>query len=233
MTTEVWTPQLEYFSRSHRAIAMDPRGQGQSDKPSEGHFTAVRARDIKAVVDQLKLAPVVLVGATMAVQEIAAYVEQFGTETLAGLVLVNGVATGNYDASMTPALLNYVASVQKDRRAATERFVRNQFKKPQEESYLRRLMDAVLLTPTDSAVAIFLGSFTSDYRTSLARIDRPTLIVVSADLPWQAAYDELYAQVKGSRLERIPGVGHALWVDDAPRFNSLLTEFLSPLNKGH
>lgn len=130
MTTAIWEPQLEHFSKTHRAVAMDPRGQGRSDKPPDGYFPAARARDIKAVVDQLKLAPVVLVGATMAVQEIAAYVEQFGTETVAAFVLVNGVATGNFDPTMTPALLNYVAAIQKERPAATERFVRNQFQKP-------------------------------------------------------------------------------------------------------
>lgn len=88
----------------------------------------------------------------------------------------------------------------------------------------------MLRTRTDSALAIFLGSFISDYRAALAKFDRPTLIVVSADLPWQAAYDELHSQVKGSRLERMSGVGHALWLDDVPGFNTTLTKFLSAVN---
>lgn len=230
MTTDVWEPQIEYFSKTHRVVSMDPRGQGGSDKPAEGYYPEERARDIKAVVDQLKLAPVVLVAATMAVQEVAAYVDQFGTQSIRGLVFVNGVATGNYDPSMTPALLNYVSALQRDRRAATERFVRNQFRKPQDGSYIQRLISAVLLTRTDSAVAIFLGSLTSDYRAALAKVDCPTLIIVSADLPWQPAYDELHAQVKDSRLERVAGVGHALWLDDVQGFNATLNKFLSGLN---
>ena len=65
-------------------MAIDPRSQGESSQTGEGLYPAARARDIKAVVDQLKLAPVVLVGWSMGAAEVAAYVDQFGTDTLAG-----------------------------------------------------------------------------------------------------------------------------------------------------
>lgn len=183
----IWEPQIAHFAKTHRVVAMDPRSQGESSQTSEGHYPAARARDIKAVVDQLKLAPVVLVGWSMGVTEAAAYVDQFGTDTLAGLVLVDGWAGADYDPKVTPQMWQWAAGFQKNRQAQTEAFVRSMYKKPQSEEYLKRVTQASLRTPTNSAVALFVGAFTSDYRPALAKIDKPTLIV-AAQSPWVTAY---------------------------------------------
>ena len=41
------------------------------------------------------------------------------------------------------------------------------YKKPQNEEYLKRVTQASLRTPTNSAVALFVGAFTSDYRPAI------------------------------------------------------------------
>jgi pimeloyl-ACP methyl ester carboxylesterase len=38
-------------------------------------------------------------------------------------------------------------------------------------------------------------------------------------------------QIAGSRLERFESAGHALFVDEADRFNAVLDEFLNGLTK--
>ena len=88
----IWEYQLAHFGKQYRTIAIDPRSQGFSSKPVEGHYPAARARDIKSVLDQLRVESVVIVAATSAVAEVISYVDQFGTQRLAGLVLVNGIA---------------------------------------------------------------------------------------------------------------------------------------------
>jgi microsomal epoxide hydrolase len=231
MPAWIWEHQIEHFSKHYRVVAMDPRGQGASDKPNEGYHPAARARDIKAVVDELQLAPVVLVGWSMGVSEVAAYVDQFGTEGVAGVVLVDGIAGGPYDPELSPRMLQWAASFDRNRRATTEAFVRGMYRKPQREDYLRRVTEASLATPTDSALALFVGAFTSDLRPVLAKFDRPTLIVVAwAEAnPFNTLYEELHQRIPGSRFEKFTGVGHALFVDEAPRFNSLLGEFVLSL----
>jgi pimeloyl-ACP methyl ester carboxylesterase len=67
----IWENQISHFSPDYRVVAMDPRSQGDSSKAGEGNYPASHARDIKAVIDQLHMAPVVLVGWSMAVTEIA------------------------------------------------------------------------------------------------------------------------------------------------------------------
>jgi non-heme chloroperoxidase len=229
MPAWIWEHQLASFSKSCRVVALDPRGQGDSDKPNDGYDPATRARDIKAVVDELQLAPVVLVGWSMGVPEVVAYVDQFGTDGVAAVVLVDGIAGGPYDPEVSPRMLQWVASFGRNRRAATEAFVRSMYRQPQSEAYLQRVTEAALATPTDSALMLFVSAFTNDLRPALAKFDRPTLIVVAwtEGNPFNALYEELHQKIPGSRFEKLHGVGHALFVDDAPRFNSLLTDFLT------
>lgn len=234
MPAWIWEQQIAHFSKTHRVVAIDPRSQGESSQESEGLYPAARARDIKAVIDQLKLAPVVLVGWSMGVTEIAAYVDQFGTEGLAGIVLVDGIAGSDYDPKFTPQLLGWAASFQVDRPKATAEFVRSMYRKPQSEEYLNRVAQAALRTPTNSAVALLTGMLTSDYRPALAKINKPTLVVVAGDEktnPYFSWYKDVQQRIAGAKLETVPGTGHALFVDDAARFNSLLDDFLAGLGK--
>src|SRR5207253_9838612 len=62
MPAEIWEPQLRYFVRSHRVIALDPRSQGASDRVSEGNFVDRRAQDVHELLRHLGAQPVVLVG---------------------------------------------------------------------------------------------------------------------------------------------------------------------------
>ena len=225
----IWEEQLAHFAKKHRVVAIDPRSQGESSKPAVGHHPAARARDIKSVVDQLRLAPVVIVAATSGVTEVASYVDQFGTETLAGLVLVNGIAGRDYDQATTSSLLGYANSFQVDRQKAAERFVRGLYKRPRSEDYIQRMIRATMQMPANSSLALIVGGIASDNRPALAKINKPTLIVVTRVEAWMQFYEDLKKRIDGSRLEVFEGAGHALFVDEAARFNALLDGFLDSL----
>ena len=227
----VWEKQIAHFAEAHRVVAMDPRSQGESSQTAEGLYPAARARDIKAVVDQLKLAPVVLVGWSMGAAELAAYVDQFGTDTLSGLVFVDGWAGRDYDPNMFPSMFQWVPGFQKDRPKWTDDFVRSNFlfKKPQSEEYVKRLTNAMLKTPTNSAMAIWLGYIASDFRPALAKIDKPTLIIAATEGLCGSVCEDMHKRIRGSHLEIMENVGHALIVDDPERFNSLLESFVRGL----
>lgn len=232
MPAWIWQKQIDYFSKNYRVVAMDPRSQGESTITSEGLFPAARARDIKAVVDQLHLAPVLLVGWSMAVTELAAYVDQFGTNGVAGFVFVDdnfgGLAPGEGTTD-----LRFIAEILADRQKNTDAFVHNLcFKKPQPADYLNRVIGACMHTPTSDAVALLVGKYAADYRATAAKIDRPALFCY-ADSPYMppAARTQMQQSVKGSRLEVFHGDGHALFVDDAAQFNSVLENFLTSLQR--
>jgi microsomal epoxide hydrolase len=205
---------------------MDPRSQGESTKTAEGLYPEMRARDIKAVVDQLHLAPVVLVGWSMGVGEVASYINQFGNDGVAGIVLVDGIA--GIDDQMAVGMTKFAGAMMKDRRTQTEAFVRNMYKKPQSEEYIQRVTAAALETPTADAMALFLGLVSTDNRPALAKFARPTLLVVTKS-PFDPIYFDMQKRIPGARLEQFEDAGHALFVDDAERFNAVLDEFLKGL----
>ncbi len=224
----IWQKQIDHFSRTYRVVAMDPRCQGDSSQTTDGLSPAARARDIKAVVDQLHLAPVVLVGWSMAVGEIASYIDQFGTGDVAAVVFVDDAPGADIPAPAYKDVFVFINGFLADRRAATVPFVRSWFKKPQPEEYINRVVEVSLRTPTNTAVALLVGKFGTDNRAALAKIDKPALIV-GRKSPYDFIITAMQKQIPGSRLEIFEDAGHALFVDDADRFNSLLDNFLADL----
>jgi non-heme chloroperoxidase len=226
MPADIWRPQLDHFSRTHRTIAIDPRCQGTSSCPPEGLDSATRARDIRAVVAHLELKSVVLVAWSQAVTEAAAYVDQFGTADVAGLVFVDGVAGGEFDAATIGRIVSSLAAFQSDRAAATDAFVRRMYFRSQPEPYIEAIKRASVSTPTSAAIAMSVGALTADYQRVLPTIDKPCLIVAPA-----AGMLDLYRSMRdklpNARLVTIDRAGHAVFVDAPDEFNRLLAEFVA------
>jgi non-heme chloroperoxidase len=221
----IWQSQIDYFSHDYRVVAMDPRSQGQSSQTNDGLYPAARARDIKAVVDQLHLAPVVIVAWSMAVVETMAYVEQFGTGDFAGLILVDNDAGGRApaDADQDFGLLK---GVLEDRQKAADGFIRTlNFKKPHPEDYIDKVEKASLQVPTNSAVALLVGYFVADYRPVLPKIDKP-VVICAAKSGYMSTIVAMQKNIPSSKLEIFEGDGHALFVDDPDKFNALVEDFL-------
>ncbi|MFE6775410.1 alpha/beta fold hydrolase [Streptomyces sp. NPDC057702] len=61
-----WAETARWLSTRYRAVALDQRGHGRSDKPSDGPFTReAYVADAEAAVEQLGLGPVTLIGHSM------------------------------------------------------------------------------------------------------------------------------------------------------------------------
>ncbi len=228
MPAEIWEPQLSHFAKKYRVVAMDPRCQGESSQTTEGHYPDARARDIRAVVEQLKLAPVVLVGWSMGVSEVVGYVGQFATQGVAGLVFVDGTAGIEPDLDVMRTVFARVREFQADRPAATAHFVRSMHRSEQPQEYLDRITRASLRTPTNTAMALMLGALATDQRETLGKINVPSLLV-AADGPYLRFFQTMHGRIAGSHLKVFEGVGHALFVDAAQKFNSELEAFVLAL----
>src|ERR1700683_419420 len=151
MPAWIWQKQIDEFSKNYHVIAVDPRSQGESDKPPYGHLPETRSRDYKELVDHLGLKKPVLVGWSMACGEIIKYAEQFGTDNVGGLVLVDGYVTDKPSDLFAP-ISGWMNLLQQDRQKQADGFVRSMFKKPQPEDYLKRLIDASMQPPAATAV---------------------------------------------------------------------------------
>jgi microsomal epoxide hydrolase len=229
MPAWIWDAQIRHFGEHYHVIALDPRSQGDSDKVSDGNYPERRAQDVKELVENLKLGPAVLVGWSLAVSDLLAYAEQFGGSNVRAYVLVDGFVWDKQDPEFVTSILGFYRQVQVNRRDFTGKFVRSMYKKPQPEDYIQRLVTASLQMPTDSAITASVSSIArADWRPAIRKLDRPVLIVCETALKSGAA-DLIKSMVPSARVELFDDAGHALFVDDADRFNSVLDDFLRRL----
>ena len=229
MPAWIWEGQIQHFAEHYHVIALDPRSQGESEKAAEGNYVERRAKDIQELIESRKLGPVVLVGWSLAVPEVLSYAEQFGGANVRGYVLVDGLTWEKQDLEFVGAMLGMYKQLQVNRRPFTERFVRSMYKKPQSEEYIARVMAASLLMPTDSAIAASLSSVSrTDWRPAMAKLDRPVLVMCESSIRAMTA-DPIKKNVPAAQVEAFADAGHALFVDDAERFNKVLEEFVKNL----
>src|SRR5262249_32559131 len=183
------------------------------------------AKDIKPVVDQLKLQPLVLVGWSLAVPEVVNYAAHFGSKHLIGLVLVDGLIGIDASVSFYQTTVDFWAQLQVDRVVKTQEFVRSIFCQPQPEAYLKKLTEVALRTPTNTVMTLIDNYLLQDFRPLLPRIEVPTFVatVENHRLSYMQAIQKLLPH---SHLEIFKSAGHALFVDQPEIFNRLLEEFI-------
>ena len=94
---DIWHRQIDTFAKKHRVIAFDPRSEGESTKTTSGNTPEIRAQDLHALLERLGVRRPVLIGWSQGVQDIATYVERYGTKELAGIVLVDAAISDGAD----------------------------------------------------------------------------------------------------------------------------------------
>jgi non-heme chloroperoxidase len=222
MPAWIWQKQIDEFSKKYHVIAVDPRSQGESDKPPYGHLPETRARDYKELVDHLGLKQPVMVGWSMGCGELVKYAEQFSADNVGGFVLVDGFLSDKPSSEMFFFISGWMNLLQQDRQKQADAFVRSMYKKAQTEDYYKRVVDASMQVPPDTAVVLIYNGF--------AKMNRPVLLAYQPDT--QQSADFVKAKLGDKvRLERFDGDGHALFVDDPEKFNRVLEEFLQSLSK--
>ena len=223
MPAWIWAPQIAAFSAQYHVVAFDPRGQGDSDVPATGYEPGRRGQDIAELVAHLEPVPVVIVGWSLGVLDTLAYVHEDGDALIAGLVLVDN-SVGEEPAPIpVPPPLHRRPRPPHD--VAMRLFVQGMFRRPQGADYLDRLTEAALRTPEAASRALLSYPVPRTYwREAIYSTAKPVLYVVRPSFAAQAA--NLQARRPNTETALFADAGHALFVDDAARFNALLAGFI-------
>jgi non-heme chloroperoxidase len=228
----LWNEQLQKFSQHMRVVAIDPRSQGESTKTPDGDTPEFRARDLRDVLADLKISRCVLVGWSQGVQDVAAYVQQFGTESLAGIVLVDSpVSAGPAEIEINPqfseGVLSRLNGYVTEPREYCEGMVRSIFMQPHPDLDVQRIVNSTLQTPAAIAISMLVSdTFGVDRRPALAKINKPTLFIASGASPLLAAERETAALISGAQFLVVQGAGHAVFVDQPEKFDDALQSFI-------
>jgi microsomal epoxide hydrolase len=222
MPAWIFAPQIAYFSQTYRVIAFDPRGQGGSQIASTGYNPARRGADIADLLAQLGPRPVVIVGWSLGVLDTLAYIHQDGDARIAGLVLIDNSVGEN----PPPLPQRWRPGPVLSHAAYMRAFVAHMFRTYQTPAYLNRLTAATLVTPACDAAALLRYPVPRSYwRAAIFATDKPVLYVVRPGLRGQA--ENLLKDRPDTEIAIFGDAGHALFVDDASRFDALMARFLA------
>src|SRR4029450_10703079 len=94
---DIWRHQIDTFAKTYRVITFDPRSQGESTKTTSGNTPEIRAKDLHTLLEHVGTKHPILIGWSQGVQDVAAYVERYGTKDLAGIVLVDAAVSDGAD----------------------------------------------------------------------------------------------------------------------------------------
>jgi microsomal epoxide hydrolase len=225
MPASVWLPQLEQLSKSYYALALDPRGQGESDVPAAGYTAERRATDLHEFLKPLN--QVLLVAWSLGALEALQYVQMFGSSHLAGLVLVDS-SVGEEPAP--PPGGTFKQRLQDDRDGMLKEFVRAMFAKPRPEPEIQALIYETKRMRLEDSLALLSYPFERGHWRQIARaFDKPLLYVVTPQFAAQAA--NLQKARPETRVEVFTEAGHALFVDETEKFNALIDNFAKSLSR--
>jgi microsomal epoxide hydrolase len=221
MPAWIFAPQIAAFQTRYRVVALDPRGQGDSDVPASGYDHNRRGQDIAELLAHLGTSRVVLIGWSLGVLDTLAYVHTHGDGRIAGLVLVdNSVGEEPAPGPRKPSHAPPIAHA-----TFMARFVRSMFHTPQSSDYLEQLTEAAMRLPEPDAVKLLNYPVPRTYwREAVYSTSKPVLYVVRPWLSGQA--ENLARHHPAAQSEIFADAGHALFVDDAQRFNAVMDDFL-------
>jgi non-heme chloroperoxidase len=223
MPAWIFQRQIAAFSRAYHVVALDPRGQGDSDIPPDGYNLIRRGQDIGDLLAELPGRPVLLVAWSLGVLDSLSYVQQAGDARLAGLVLIDN-SIGE-EPPPQPSPLPLRRGPRLEREVQMRRFVQGMFRSAPGEAYLARLTETALRTPVEAAARLASYPVPRSYwRDAVYSVRKPILYVVRPRFAEQAA--NLAAQHPTAETALFSEAGHALFVDEPARFDSLLQDFI-------
>ena len=86
-SSQMWEYQIDDLVNSgHRVIAYDRRGFGKSSQPWDGYDYNTLTDDLKALIDQLQLKDITLVGFSMGGGEVVRYFSRYKGEGVSKVV---------------------------------------------------------------------------------------------------------------------------------------------------
>ena len=242
LTGESWdgvVPAL--LDAGHRVVTYDRRGFGASGMTDvSGYDYDLLTSDLAALLDELDLHDVTLVGFSMGGGEVARYVGNHGESRLRGVVFISAIppwllkSDDNPDGGLDMASARGMQDqLREDREGFLDEFLTNFFTadgelKVTEEQRQRALALAAQADLDAAAACIVL--WTSSFADDVARITVPTLVVHGdgdAIVPFEVSGKRTHEQVAGSQLVLVEGGPHGLLDSHTDDVARALLEFLS------
>lgn len=223
----IWEPLIENWPEGAGELLIpDLRGTGWSAKPREGYTLDDYVADIVHVIDELKLAELILVGHSMG-GVIAMRVALERPQALKQLVLVSPVPPGGVP--LSEGDVAYFRSLGGTRAGAEQVLGMMMTRKPDAAAFERAAS-----TASTVAIEAFLGGFdawrTANFADRVGAITTPTVVFggeLEQPLSPALLKEHVVSRIPGATFVPVPEVGHYPFVESPIEFARLLRASLS------
>lgn len=228
----------------YRVITYDRRGFGRSSQPNTGYDYDTFADDLAAVINELDLQDVVLVGFSMGTGELARYVGRHGTDRISGLAFLSSLEpfllqTDDNPTGVPAEVFEGIATAaQDDRFAWFDNFFSDFYNLSENlgtrisEEAVRGSWNVAAGSAPRAAYAV-VPSWLTDFRDDVAKVREsglPVLILHGTEdniLPIDATGRPFSAALPDARYLEVEGAPHGLLWTHADDVNAALLDFLN------
>ncbi|MBC8154648.1 MAG: alpha/beta hydrolase [Bacteroidetes bacterium] len=241
LSHEMWDYQMAELPKNGvRVIAYDRRGFGKSSKPWGNYDYDTLTDDLNAVLEELNLENVTLVGFSMGGGEVARYMSRYSGKRVSKVVFVSAVTPFLLKTQDNPTGVDQsvfdemMEGMVKDRADFLQTFAKSFYSvsmlnHPVSQAHLDGdFFRAYLASP--HATTECAKSFSStDFRRDLATITVPTLIIHGDDdktVPIDASGEQTAALMPNAHYVVYSGAPHGLFVTEKDRLTTDLLSFV-------
>lgn len=216
-----WDRQVEHFAPHYAVVGLDLAGHGASGRDRTQWTVAAFGQDIVAVVEQLGLEQVVLIGHSMGGPVVVEAARHLPTAVI-GLV---GVDTWwNVEQTLTPAqVAEFLAPFRTNFVEAARTFVRSMFVPTSDPTLVEQVVAAMSAAHPQIGISVSEEARGNgrNLQVGLQEVKAPK-IAINAE-GWRPTNREA-AQRYGIEVALMSGVGHFVMLEDPQTFNRLLDE---------
>jgi non-heme chloroperoxidase len=253
LSGRAWDKQVPaLLEAGYRVITYDRRGFGKSSQPAAGYDYDTFTADLHTLLEHLDLRDAVLAGHSMGTGEVTRYLASYGSAEHRGLQLGHHrprVAKGVLVSPIPPYLLQtpdnpdgvpqslfdgFARAARADAPAWTKGFLDTYYNFDtlrgtlvSDQAWQAAWNLGVTASPTAAVACI--GTWTTDFRADLPKIDVPMLVLHGdADqvLPLDKTSKRLPGLIKDVQLVVVEGGPHAIPWTHAGQVNTALLDFL-------
>ncbi len=226
MPAAVFEKQLQALSGRFRVLAFDPRSQGLSELTRNAHDPKRRTLDIEEFLSAAKVDDFILAGWSLGVLESLDYVARFHPTHLRGLILIdNSIGEGKPPGGRASNFQETMNDPVK-REAYLRKFCKDLYKQPPPPELAQAVVDSALRPPAHVGIQLINQPYPRTYwRETVEQQDIPVLYAVTPRLKDQADALRKKRTPELGTVMIFEGAGHALFVDDATRFNTAVLTF--------
>jgi non-heme chloroperoxidase len=241
LSGRAWDKQVPVLlAGGHRVITYDRRGFGKSSQPTTGYDYDTFAADLNTLLEHLDLRDAVLAGHSMGTGEVTRYLSRYGSARVAKGVLISPIppyllqADDNTDGVPQSLFDGFAQAARADTPAWMKGFLDSYYNIDTLRGTL--VSDQAWqaswnlgVTASATAAVACIGTWTTDFRADLPKIDVPMLVLHGdADqvLPLDKTAKRLPGLIKDMQLTVVAGGPHALPWTHSSQVNTALLDFL-------